>query len=114
MMATLSSNGGGRRRDHTAAAAASSPICCRQTVTLRSNARCASLPRPEVIPRAPLPLSGTWRPLYGESELYKTSATDPVTFALAAMVLAGVGLVATLRPARWAMAIDPPRKLQSE
>jgi hypothetical protein len=47
-------------------------------------------------------------------ELYETSATDPATFALAAMVLAGVGLVATLLPARWAMAIDPARTLRSE
>jgi putative ABC transport system permease protein len=48
------------------------------------------------------------------SELYETSATDPVTFALAALVLVGIGLVATLVPARRAMAIDAARMLQSE
>ena len=48
------------------------------------------------------------------SELYNTSATDPLTFVLAAVVLAGIGLLATLLPARRATAIDPARTLQSE
>lgn len=48
------------------------------------------------------------------SELYETSATDPLTFVLAAVVLAGIALVATLVPARRATAIDPARTLQSE
>ena len=48
------------------------------------------------------------------SELYETSATDPLTFVLAAVVLAGIALVATLLPARRAAAIDPARTLQSE
>jgi ABC-type lipoprotein release transport system permease subunit len=49
-----------------------------------------------------------------ESELYETSATDPVTFAVAALVLAGVALLATLLPARRATAVDPARTLQAE
>jgi predicted lysophospholipase L1 biosynthesis ABC-type transport system permease subunit len=48
------------------------------------------------------------------SELYETSATDPLTFVLAAVVLAGISLCATLLPARRATAIDPARALQSE
>lgn len=48
------------------------------------------------------------------SELYETSATDPLTFLLAALALAGVSLCATLLPARRATAIDPARTLQSE
>jgi putative ABC transport system permease protein len=48
------------------------------------------------------------------SQLYDTSATDPLTFVLAAVVLAGIGLLATLVPARRATAIDPARTLQSE
>jgi len=48
------------------------------------------------------------------SELYDTSATDPLTFVLAAGVLAGVAALATLLPARRAMAVDPARTLQAE
>jgi putative ABC transport system permease protein len=48
------------------------------------------------------------------SELYDTSATDPLTFALAAVVLTGIGLLATLLPARRATTIDPARTLQAE
>jgi putative ABC transport system permease protein len=48
------------------------------------------------------------------SQLFDTSATDPLTFVLAAAVLAGIGLLATLLPARRATAIDPARTLQSE
>jgi ABC-type antimicrobial peptide transport system permease subunit len=48
------------------------------------------------------------------SELYDTSATDPLTFVLAAAVLAGVAALATLVPARRAMAVDPARALQAE
>ena len=48
------------------------------------------------------------------SELYETSATDPLTFVLAAVALAAIALVATLIPARRATAIDPARTLQSE
>ena len=48
------------------------------------------------------------------SELYETSATDPLTFVLATVVLAGISLCATLVPARRATTIDPARALQSE
>jgi hypothetical protein len=41
------------------------------------------------------------------------SARDPVTFVLAAVVLAVIGAAATLVPAR-ATAIDPARALQAE
>ena len=47
-------------------------------------------------------------------ELYETSATDPLTFVLAAVVLTAIGLLATLLPARRATAIDPARTLQAE
>lgn len=48
------------------------------------------------------------------SELYETSATDPLTFITAALVLAGISIGATLLPARRAAMIDPARTLQSE
>jgi ABC-type antimicrobial peptide transport system permease subunit len=48
------------------------------------------------------------------SELYETSTTDPLTFVLAALTLAGISLFATLVPARRATTIDPARTLQSE
>jgi predicted permease len=48
------------------------------------------------------------------SELYDTSTTDPLTFVLAAVVLAGVAALATLVPARRAMAVDPARALQAD
>jgi putative ABC transport system permease protein len=48
------------------------------------------------------------------AELYEVSATDPLTFVLAALTLVGVSLCATAIPARRATAIDPARTLQSE
>jgi predicted permease len=48
------------------------------------------------------------------SQLYNTSATDPLTFALAAIVLCTVALIATLLPAQRALAINPARTLKSE
>ena len=48
------------------------------------------------------------------SELYKISARDPVTLVLAALVLAGIGIIATLVPARRATAIDPLTALRHE
>jgi predicted permease len=48
------------------------------------------------------------------SELYQTSATDPLTFVLAALTLAAISLLATLVPARRAAGIDPARTLQAE
>jgi predicted permease len=48
------------------------------------------------------------------AELYETSPTDPLTLAVAALVLAVISLGATLLPARRATAIDPARTLQAE
>jgi putative ABC transport system permease protein len=48
------------------------------------------------------------------SELYETSATDPLTFVSAALVLTAIGALAALLPARRATAIDPARALQAE
>jgi putative ABC transport system permease protein len=48
------------------------------------------------------------------AQLYEVSATDPVSFMLAALVLAAMGVLATLVPARRATAIDPARALQAE
>jgi putative ABC transport system permease protein len=48
------------------------------------------------------------------SELYDTSATDPLTFLAAAAVLTGIALLAMMLPARAATAIDPARTLQSD
>jgi putative ABC transport system permease protein len=48
------------------------------------------------------------------AQLYEVSATDPVSFVLAALVLIAIGLLATLVPARRATAIDPARALQAE
>ena len=48
------------------------------------------------------------------AQLYEVSATDPVSFVLAALVLAAIAVLATLVPARRATAIDPARALQAE
>ena len=48
------------------------------------------------------------------AELYETSATDPLTFVIAAGTLAVISLGATLLPARRASGIDPARTLRSE
>jgi putative ABC transport system permease protein len=48
------------------------------------------------------------------AQLFETSATDPVTFAISAAVLAAVGALATLVPARRATRVDPIRALQAE
>jgi predicted permease len=48
------------------------------------------------------------------SELYGTSATDPLTFLVAALTLVAISLGATMLPARRATTIDPARTLQSE
>ena len=47
-------------------------------------------------------------------QLYETSATDPVTFVAAAVLLAAVAMLAALLPARRAMMIDPVGTLHAE
>jgi ABC-type antimicrobial peptide transport system permease subunit len=48
------------------------------------------------------------------AQLYEVSATDPASFVVAALVLAGIAMLATLVPARRATAIDPVRALHAE
>jgi len=48
------------------------------------------------------------------SQLYQISATDPLTFALSALLFAFVALVASYVPARRAAAIDPSDALRYE
>jgi ABC-type lipoprotein release transport system permease subunit len=46
--------------------------------------------------------------------LFGVSATDPLTFAAIALLLAGVALVASLLPARRAVQTDPTSALRSD
>ncbi len=48
------------------------------------------------------------------SQLYAIGATDPLTFASVALVLALVALAATYVPARRAARIDPVLAIQGE
>jgi putative ABC transport system permease protein len=49
-----------------------------------------------------------------ETQLYGTTARDPLTFAAVAGVLLGVVVLASLVPARRAISVDPIRALRAE
>ena len=49
-----------------------------------------------------------------ETMLFDVSPTDPVTFALVALVLAAVSIAATIVPARRAVRVDPMEALRGE
>jgi putative ABC transport system permease protein len=55
-----------------------------------------------------------WLTRYLESHIYGVTTTDPWTFAGVVTVLAAVGMVACLVPARQAMRVDPLIALRSE
>jgi putative ABC transport system permease protein len=49
-----------------------------------------------------------------QSQLYELRASDPLTFGVAALLLAGVALLACHLPARNAMQTDPLAALRAE
>ena len=62
-----------------------------------------------------LGLAGSWAlTRLIASQLYRTQATDPVTFAAVAALMIGVALAATCIPARRALKVDPAIALHAE
>ena len=49
-----------------------------------------------------------------QSLLFGVTATDPATFALAALLLATIGLLACIAPLRRALAVEPAQALRWE
>lgn len=49
-----------------------------------------------------------------QSLLFGVTATDPVTFALAALLLVTIGLFACIAPLRRALAVEPAEALRWE
>ncbi len=58
--------------------------------------------------------SALWASRFAASFLYGLSATDPVTYLVIAVVLAGIALSATWMPARRAARVDPMVALRHE
>ncbi len=58
--------------------------------------------------------SALWASRFAGSLLYGLSATDPVTYMVLAVVLAGIALGATWMPARQAARLDPVAALRNE